>query len=339
MYTPWRKCLSSDRTVVSQPRTQPHLLTCCLQSTASEYSMAPGNPMTGRIAGMITAALLAGLVLPGCYVWLHQLEATSNVSVLHHHPDVNNALRAEVQRASNDLMLAKRQRRKQRLAAELAQLRREVSRPVSPLRAEPEPEPEPEPANDPGLALPNALDLVPEGSWEWKDPQSPNATGWAWVAEAQAGIMERSNKLRWDQANHVTEWRDRTNGLAASHNLEYVAVGGARTLAFYGCSYMRELMVELVRLNRRLAPTFKSKGQPGNNYDDLPEEVHIVTGGTNPSCVNNNLNVPAPGVDLKTCGLPTFRLVPELGPGVAIGFKTFLHTPDADQSFLDRLGE
>jgi hypothetical protein len=43
------------------------------------------------------------------------------------------------------------------------------------------------------------------------------------------------------------------------------------------------------------------------------------------------------GVDLDKCGLPGRRLVPELGGRVGIGFKTFLHTPDADALFLDFL--
>jgi hypothetical protein len=45
------------------------------------------------------------------------------------------------------------------------------------------------------------------------------------------------------------------------------------------------------------------------------------------------------GIDLDACGYPGKRVVPELGQGVAIGFKTFIHTPQADQVFVDFLNE
>ncbi|OLP89801.1 hypothetical protein AK812_SmicGene28688 [Symbiodinium microadriaticum] len=41
------------------------------------------------------------------------------------------------------------------------------------------------------------------------------------------------------------------------------------------------------------------------------------------------------GIDLDLCGPPGFRTSPDLN--LAIGFKTMLHTPDADQLFLTRL--
>jgi len=43
------------------------------------------------------------------------------------------------------------------------------------------------------------------------------------------------------------------------------------------------------------------------------------------------------GVNIQVCGFPGKRLVPELGPNVAIGFKTFLHTPDAEKEFIQFL--
>jgi hypothetical protein len=52
------------------------------------------------------------------------------------------------------------------------------------------------------------------------------------------------------------------------------------------------------------------------------------------------------GVDLAACGEPGFRLVPELdGSGspsaassrVAVGFKTYMHTPDAEDVLLRKL--
>lgn len=55
------------------------------------------------------------------------------------------------------------------------------------------------------------------------------------------------------------------------------------------------------------------------------------------------------GVDIANCGAPGKRLVPELAStnattngepvNVAIGFKTYLHTPDADDLFVDFLAQ
>jgi hypothetical protein len=112
-----------------------------------------------------------------------------------------------------------------------------------------------------------------------------------------------------------------------------------RTVVFYGSSHLRELYFSFVRLARGLSY---------NNMADLGVAVTTVGSGFPDTDGNRSLCDPtrtgyiqgAYGVDLVHCGAPTIRLVPELvdesnnNSSVAIGFKTFLHTPDADTRFL-----
>lgn len=116
-----------------------------------------------------------------------------------------------------------------------------------------------------------------------------------------------------------------------------------RTVVFYGSSHLRELYFSFVRLAR---------GLHYSNMADLGQAVTTVGSGFPDTDGNRSLCDPertgyiqgAYGVDLVNCGTPTIRLVPELveennrsrsnTSSVAIGFKTFLHTPDADTRFL-----
>jgi hypothetical protein len=45
------------------------------------------------------------------------------------------------------------------------------------------------------------------------------------------------------------------------------------------------------------------------------------------------------GVDLVNCGPPGFKVITELSHNLSIGFKTFLHTPDAERSMMERLAQ
>ena len=81
--------------------------------------------MTGRV---IAATLLAGLALSGGYVWMRQSQAAPGVLVRPH----NSELQAQVQRASQDLSLAKKQRKKEQLRATLTYLRKKNSQLPSP---------------------------------------------------------------------------------------------------------------------------------------------------------------------------------------------------------------
>ena len=107
------------------------------------------------------------------------------------------------------------------------------------------------------------------------------------------------------------------------------------SIVFYGSSHIRELHLAFVRLKRGL-----------HYMDNLETNLTNVPSGMG-KAVNPLWQVCDPfqsgwrdgnyGVDLDACGLPGKRLVPELGKNIAIGFKTFLHTPAADQVFVDWL--
>ena len=101
------------------------------------------------------------------------------------------------------------------------------------------------------------------------------------------------------------------------------------SLVFFGSSHIRELYKEFIRLHKGLDYNGK-----------LPREVNKVSNGlATDTCDPNRTGYKEGlyGVDLMACGAPGKRMVPELGERVAIGFKTFLHTPMADQLFVDWL--
>jgi hypothetical protein len=111
----------------------------------------------------------------------------------------------------------------------------------------------------------------------------------------------------------------------------------AASVVFYGSSHIREVYFAMIRMAR---------GRPFN----APLEPHIMRVGSAPFGYKETVacgDTPQDfdkrrGIDLEACGEPGKRLVPELSSGdnssnVAIGFKTFLHTPDADDVFLEFL--
>ena len=101
------------------------------------------------------------------------------------------------------------------------------------------------------------------------------------------------------------------------------------SVVFFGSSHIRELYKEFIRLHRGLDYNGK-----------LPREVKQVSNGlATATCDPNRTGYKEGlyGIDLDACGEPGKRMVPELGKLVAIGFKTFLHTPMADQLFVDWL--
>lgn len=131
-----------------------------------------------------------------------------------------------------------------------------------------------------------------------------------------------------------------------------------RTIVFYGSSHLRELYFALIRLHR------------GLRWDAPLEQVVKQVGSGNPDIDGNRTKCDPDrrqflggyGVDLEHCGMPTFRLVPELeeklelelqskfgnkpenvfvipqkSSQVGIGFHTYIHTPDADEAFLSFL--
>jgi hypothetical protein len=109
------------------------------------------------------------------------------------------------------------------------------------------------------------------------------------------------------------------------------------SIVFYGSSHIRELHLAFIRLKRGL-----------HYLDELEDNVTKISGGEllnlNPRvdiCDPNKAGWKGSkyGLDFYNCGLPKKRLVPELGEHIAVGFKTFLHTPEADQIFLDWLEE
>lgn len=117
------------------------------------------------------------------------------------------------------------------------------------------------------------------------------------------------------------------------------------SVVLYGSSHLREVYFSLIRLERGLKfdapledavtrlPSGLRKDQRAASCD--PDDSGWIHGHY--------------GVDLDACGVPGKRLVPELttnetngvddraNTSVAIGFKTFLHTPDADDLFLEFL--
>ena len=110
------------------------------------------------------------------------------------------------------------------------------------------------------------------------------------------------------------------------------------SIVFYGSSHLRELYFSLIRLKRSIS--FATK---------LEDVVIKVGSGSLPPDVLDGFNqtICDPhktgflqglyGVNLVHCGPPGKRLVPELGDNIAIGFKTLLHTPQAEDFFVDFL--
>ena len=104
------------------------------------------------------------------------------------------------------------------------------------------------------------------------------------------------------------------------------------TVVMYGSSHVRGLYLALIRLHRGL--DLMSRLERNATY--------VMNGMWSPKCdpERSGFLNGSYGVDLVACKEPTKRIALELGhKNVAIGFKTFLHTPDADNlmiQFLER---
>ena len=160
------------------------------------------------------------------------------------------------------------------------------------------------------------IKISSKGEWKSKKAEGGKKV-WDWVDPARKMYETSSRPTRSAQQISMAT-------LLKRHNA---------SLVFYGSSHMRELYASVIRLEQ---------GLPYNAV--LPENItHLPSGSRYKSkeCdpARRGWISGLLGVDLEKCGLPGRRMVPELGRRVAIGFKTFLHTPDADAQFLDFLTE
>lgn len=155
--------------------------------------------------------------------------------------------------------------------------------------------------------LSEKLFIRPNARWKMKSPD-----GQVWRFRLGNGQREQ---ISWD--NPTTARFDE-------------ATRNQTTVVLYGSSHLRALYFQLVRLHRGLPYLAK-----------LEKEIeHLACGRIlNDNCDPNRTGFLQGlyGINLEYCGEPDKRLIPELGPGSAVGFKTFLHTPDADSRFLDFL--
>lgn len=142
-------------------------------------------------------------------------------------------------------------------------------------------------------------------SWIWNNSCPPK--GYEYKARKEVIVPSSSPKARrFDEITH-----------------------NQTSFVFFGSSHIRELYKEFIRLHN------------GQNFNAaLPREVkRVMNGKRTKACdpLGNGYKDGLYGVDLAACGPPGKRMVPELGERVAIGFKTFLHTPIADELFLEWL--
>jgi len=123
------------------------------------------------------------------------------------------------------------------------------------------------------------------------------------------------------------------------------------SVVFYGSSHLRELYFALVRLSRGIKYDAPLEPAIMTLRSGLPEAQRL------PRCDADNSGwiTALYGIDIEACGPPTYKLAPELSSpllysnnnnnnnnnntaaNVALGFKTFLHTPDADELFVQYL--
>jgi len=135
---------------------------------------------------------------------------------------------------------------------------------------------------------------------------------------------DKNNQWVWHNDNDMTFTTIPNNLVEQAHSSTFQQP----SLVLYGSSHLRSLYFHLLRIRRNLnwnAPlddNTKKLGS-GNVTDDRCDPQH--------SGWSEGLY----GVHLEWCGMPGKRIVPELHG--AIGFKTFLHTPDADDAFLEFL--
>jgi hypothetical protein len=137
-----------------------------------------------------------------------------------------------------------------------------------------------------------------------------------------------------DSGDSAWKWTDESGRPWLLDDLAESAWTSALSVVFYGSSHLRELHTEIVRWNLGLP-----MGKAGKNFD-LPQAVTDVGSRSCRDCSRCTKQVGLDGldgVDLKACGPPMYRIVEELSDTVAIGFKTYIHTPLAEALFLERL--
>jgi hypothetical protein len=116
------------------------------------------------------------------------------------------------------------------------------------------------------------------------------------------------------------------------------------SVVFYGCSHLREVYFAMIRLKRGLPYTALLEREatflPSCAYN-FPQFYHRCN---KTSVFMKQLQDVPCGIQLDNCGATGKRLVPELSstnttttPNVAFGFKSYLHSPDADALFVDFL--
>lgn len=164
---------------------------------------------------------------------------------------------------------------------------------------------------------------------EWSLSTKDGSKIWIWKEPSGKTYQTRTdysppNTDGSDSDTDTTPTKTSLSNLLKRHN---------SSLVFYGSSHIRELYASLIRLEQGLP-----------YHKELPEEVTYLPSGSryqSKECdpTRRGWITGLLGVDLEKCGLPGRRMVPELGDRVAIGFKTFLHTPEADSQFLDFLSQ
>jgi len=169
----------------------------------------------------------------------------------------------------------------------------------------------------------NKCQIVPIGActfWNRTVPEPGRKSSWVWTNSCPPS---RGYALNTTRKEIIVP---RINGTI--RRLDEIT-NNQTSFVFFGSSHIRELYKEFIRLH--------------NGFDFnkvLSRQVNMVHSGVkNMACDPNRTGYKDGlyGVDLDACGLPGRRMIPELGERVAIGFKTFLHTPIADESFVDWL--
>ncbi|CAB9501205.1 expressed unknown protein [Seminavis robusta] len=163
----------------------------------------------------------------------------------------------------------------------------------------------------------------------------PSLTSWSWHFDRHDDRASSSSGRNPIRVPNIPPFATPHNNNKPLGSLSLLQETNNASLVLYGSSHVRELYFAMIRMAR------------GQKYD-APLETNVMRVGSapfgynaTPACGDSpNTMDKRHGIDLEACGEPDKRLVPELGGNnnnVAIGFKTFLHTPQADDSFLDFL--
>jgi hypothetical protein len=171
------------------------------------------------------------------------------------------------------------------------------------------------------------------------------------AAEAAAATFDARDRDAW-------LWLDESGKTWRLDDYGDSAWASGLRVVFYGSSHLRELHYEIVRWHLGLpigmgnAERMNIKNEDSVAFassatdlkDDLPREVKMVgcrscneSRGDCAGCDNRRFGRPLDGVDMEVCGLPGYRVVEELSDTVAIGFKTYIHTPLTEALLIERL--